>query len=176
MFGKKETAVVRITSILGPGANVQGDFTAEGSARIDGIVKGKVKVTGTLIVGSAGKIYGDVEAESIVIGGEIQGNVFAPMGVELTQRAKVTGDVTTKDIEMDEEAVLVGRCNVYEETSDGKRKLVIPSFLKHPHRLRYSPMCPNLTNMLFLSLQNNYQYMPCDYRNTNIHPKVFHQP
>ncbi len=134
MFGKKEAAVVRITSILGPGANVQGDFTAEGSARIDGIVNGKVKVTGALIVGSAGKIYGDVEAESIVIGGEIQGNVFAPLGVELTGSAKVTGDVTTKEIDLDEEAVLVGRCNVYEETSDGKRKLVIPKMAKPSDR------------------------------------------
>ncbi len=134
MFGKKEAAVVRINSILGPGSELQGSFIAQGSARVDGIVNGDVKVTGTLIVGSTGKIDGNVEAESIVIGGEVQGNVFAPLMAELTEKAKVTGDVTTKDIVLDDAAVILGKCNVYEDTADGKRKLVIPRSVKPSDR------------------------------------------
>lgn len=134
MFGKKETAVVRINSILGPGSELQGNFTAEGSARIDGTVNGDVKVGGTLIVGSTGKICGNVEAEAIVIGGEILGNVFAPQSAELTEKARVTGDVMTKDIMIDDSAVFQGKCNVYEDTPDGKMKLVIPRFAKPSDR------------------------------------------
>lgn len=134
MFGKKEAAVVRINSILGPGSELQGSFMVQGSARVDGIVNGDVKVTGTLIVGSTGMIIGNVEAESIIIGGEVQGNVFAPLMAELTEKAKVTGDVTTKDIVLDDAAVIQGRCNVYEDTADGKRKLVIPRSAKPSDR------------------------------------------
>ncbi len=134
MFGKKEAAVVRINSILGSGSDLQGNFNAEGSARVDGIVNGDVKVTGTLIVGSTGKICGNVEAEAVIIGGEVHGNIFAPQMAELTEKAKVTGDVTTKDIEIDDAAVLLGRCNVYEDTPDGKTKLVIPKSAKPSDR------------------------------------------
>ncbi len=134
MFGKKEAAVVKINSIIGPGSELNGDFTAEDSARVDGTVNGDVKVTGTLIVGSAGKICGNVYAEAAIIGGEVQGNVFAPQMTELTQKAKVIGDVTTKDIEIDDDAVLLGRCNVYEDTLDGNIKLVIPKSAKPSDR------------------------------------------
>lgn len=134
MFGKKETAIVRINSILGPRSTLQGNFTAEGSARIDGNLCGDVKVTGTLIVGSTGKICGNVEAEAVIVGGEVQGNIFAPQMAELTEKAKVTGDVTTKDIEIDDAAVLLGRCIVYEDTPDGKTKLVIPKSAKPSDR------------------------------------------
>ena len=72
MFGKKEAPIVRINTILGPESKLQGDFTAEGSARLDGMLCGNVKVTGTLIVGATGKIYGNVEAEAVIVGGEIQ--------------------------------------------------------------------------------------------------------
>ncbi len=134
MFGKKEAPIVRINSILGPGSKLQGDFTAEGSARVDGTLWGNVKVTGTLIVGATGKICGNVEAEAVIVGGEVQGNIVAPQMVELTEKAKVTGDVTTMDIEIDEQAVLVGKCIVYEETADGKTKLVIPKSVKPSDR------------------------------------------
>lgn len=134
MFGKKEATTVRINSILGPGSDFQGSFTAQGSVRVDGVISGDVKVTGTLIVGSTGKICGNVEAEAVIIGGEVQGNIFAPMLAELTETARVLGDVTTKDIEIDEEAVLLGRCNVYEDTPDGKTKLVIPKSAKPSDR------------------------------------------
>lgn len=134
MFGKKEAPIVRINSILGPESKLQGDFTAEGSARVDGTLCGNVKVTGTLIVGATGMICGDVEAEAVIVGGEVKGNIVAPQMVELTEKAKVTGDVTTMDIEIDEQAVLVGKCIVYEETADGKTKLVIPKSVKPSDR------------------------------------------
>ena len=134
MFGKKEAPIVRINSILGPESKLQGDFTAEGSARVDGTLCGNVKIAGTLIVGSTGRICGNVEAEAVIVGGEVQGNIIAPKMVELTEKARVTGDVTTMDIEIDEEAVLQGKCIVYEETADGKTKLIIPKTVKPSDR------------------------------------------
>ncbi len=112
MFGKKESTNVKITSMLGAGAELQGDFINDGSARIDGTVNGDVRIKGMLILGSTGKISGNVEAESAVLGGEVLGNVLAPEKAELTDTARVLGDVTTKTIVIDENAVFQGRCNM----------------------------------------------------------------
>lgn len=110
---KKEIA---ITTLIGKGAVCGGDFTAEGSVRIDGTINGSVKVTGSLIVGAAGAIYGDVEAAGAMIGGEIQGNVVAPEKVELTATAKVIGDIQTATIVIDEKAIFQGKCDMNQET------------------------------------------------------------
>ena len=73
----KKNQQITITTIIGAGAECDGDFTAQGSARIDGRVNGNVKVTGTVIVGTAGAINGNIEAQAAMIGGEVIGNVSA---------------------------------------------------------------------------------------------------
>lgn len=114
MAGKRRSSV--ITTILGRGCVVNGDFMAEESVRIDGDVIGNVKVTGALVVGSGGRIHGNVEAREATIGGEVVGNVQAPEKVELTATAKIIGDITTNVIVIDEHAVFHGKCDMNQET------------------------------------------------------------
>lgn len=118
MFGKNESTNVKFTTMLGPGSDLQGDFYAEGSARVDGNVNGNVKVTGMLILGPDGRISGNIEAEAVVLGGEVLGNVLAPERAELTATARVSGDVTTRIIVIDEHAVFQGRCSMNLPASD----------------------------------------------------------
>lgn len=132
MFGKKEPAVVVINSILGPGACFEGSLTAEGSVRIDGRITGDVKVTGTLIVGSAGVVTGNIDAEAVVIGGEVCGNITAPLKAELIDRAKVKGDITTNEIEIDDTAEFLG--TMYQHGEDSTVKAAIPRTAKPSDR------------------------------------------
>jgi len=115
MFGKK-VDIAAMTTILGKGTVVNGDFSVQSSARIDGIVEGDVKVSGMLIVGETGQIHGDVEAASITVGGEVLGDVTAPERCELITTAKVIGDITTKSIVIDEKAIFQGALDMYQET------------------------------------------------------------
>lgn len=122
MFKKEETTVIK--TILGKGCVVGGDFSCETAARIDGTVEGNVKINGQLIVGATGVIHGDVEAASVVIGGQIIGNVVAPERAELISTAKLIGDLKTGAIVVDENAIFQGKCdmNQAEEESAGKAK------------------------------------------------------
>ncbi len=104
-----------ITTILGRGCVINGDFMAEESVRIDGDVMGNVKVTGALVIGSGAKIHGNVEAGEATVGGEVVGNVQAPEKVELTATAKIIGDITTNVIVIDEHAVFHGKCDMNQE-------------------------------------------------------------
>lgn len=112
----KKNQQITITTIIGAGAECDGDFTAQGSARIDGRVNGNVKVTGTVIVGTAGAINGNIEAQAAMIGGEVIGNVSAPMRTELMATARVIGDISTEVIVIDEKAVFQGGCNMNQDT------------------------------------------------------------
>lgn len=114
---------VKITTIIGKGAECNGDFTAEGSVRIDGIVNGNVTVTGTLIVGAVGSINGDVSAHSTVVGGEIIGDVSVTEKTELTSTAKVIGNISTVLIVIDENAIFQGSCNMNQEIPEKRPRL-----------------------------------------------------
>ena len=65
---KQSSENAKISTILGKGCVLNGDFNADGSARIDGTVNGNVIVKGKLILGVDGKINGDVQATGALIG------------------------------------------------------------------------------------------------------------
>ena len=113
---------IQISTLLGKGTVVEGDFSAKGSARIDGVVNGDVTIEQVLIVGATGSIMGNVSAKAVVIGGEVIGNVEAPEKAELTETAKVIGDITTAVIVIDEHAVFQGKCDMNQASPDKKVK------------------------------------------------------
>ena len=113
MSGKKDNTV--ITTILGPGCVVTGDFTVNQSARIDGEIQGDVYVAGTLIMGAGARIDGNIEAGEAIIGGDVVGNIMAQNKVELTVTAKVIGDITTNVLVIDETVIFQGRCDMNQD-------------------------------------------------------------
>ena len=64
MLGKKN-ADTKMSTLIGAGAELTGDFTLDGSARIDGKIGGNVTVTGNLILGAGSIVTGDVQAASL---------------------------------------------------------------------------------------------------------------
>jgi len=122
MLEKKDTKGTRISTILGNGTEFEGNLTVSGSVRLDGTVNGDVKVGGALIVGAAGQITGNVEVYTAVIGGEVTGNIIAEEKVELIATAKLLGDITTKVIVIDENAVFQGRCDMNQEIPDKRKR------------------------------------------------------
>ena len=109
---KKET---QITTIIGRGAECNGDFKSDSSIRIDGVVNGDVIVANTVVVGASGVINGDINAQMVIIGGEVYGNLNVPEKVELTSTARVIGDITTSGLVIDEKAIFQGRCDMNQE-------------------------------------------------------------
>lgn len=112
---------VQITSIIGMGAECNGDFTASGAIRIDGTINGNVIVTDTVILGATGCVNGDINAQKVVIGGEVYGNLNVPEKVELTSTARVIGDIITNGIVIDEKAIFQGRCDMNQDADKRPR-------------------------------------------------------
>ena len=112
----------KITTIIGNGAECNGDFNAEGSVRIDGVINGNVTVTGVLIVGATGQINGDVTATSTVIGGEVYGNVNITEKTELISTARIIGNINTQLIVIDEHAIFQGNCNMNQDVNSKRPK------------------------------------------------------
>lgn len=113
MFGKKPAAPKEIGSLIGAGTTVTGDILFTGGLRIDGVVKGAVRCTdgekgSMLVVSEHGAVEGEVRTAHLVVAGRIVGPVYASELVELQPKARVTGDVHYRALEMHHGAVVEG--------------------------------------------------------------------
>ena len=116
MFGKSNKPSP-IDSLIGAGTTIEGNITFVGGLRIDGAVKGDVKATGnkpgTLVLSELSKVEGEIDVAHVVINGTVAGPVRATEYVELLPKARVTGDVAYKSIEVHVGAIVMGQL-VYE--------------------------------------------------------------
>lgn len=90
MFGKKD----KLESFIGRNSRLSGDLSMRGTLRIDGILQGSVE-TDCVVMGPGSQVTGDVRATSAVIGGMVEGNLFAAELVEIKHTGQVKGDIAT---------------------------------------------------------------------------------
>lgn len=114
MFDKKAATQKEIGSLIGAGTTITGDVSFSGGLRVDGAVKGAVRCNegdkgGILVISEHGSVEGEVHAAHLVVSGRIAGPVFASELVELQPKARITGDVHYRALEMHNGAVVEGQ-------------------------------------------------------------------
>ncbi len=114
MFNKKHSKPPnRIDTLIGAGAVIQGNISFSGGMRIDGEINGNViAIPGkpsTLVLSEQGSVNGEVSVTHLVVNGVICGAVTASEYLELHAKARVTGDVNYKILEIQVGAILEGR-------------------------------------------------------------------
>jgi cytoskeletal protein CcmA (bactofilin family) len=91
---------------------VEGTGTFNGTAMLNGKFKGLIQSNDTLIVGAKGVINADISAGSVLIRGEVIGNVVATERLELRGSARLLGDVETPVLVVDDGVVFEGHCRM----------------------------------------------------------------
>ena len=99
-------------TILGPDATFKGELTFEKGMRLMGRVEGKIQSPGRLHVAREAKVQADVEAGSIIVEGEVKGNLIASDRIELKQTARYEGDLRATKLTVDEGAIFSGHVSV----------------------------------------------------------------
>ena len=101
-------------SVVSAECYFQGTLNVQGSLRVDGTLEGSVDNARHVIVGDGGKIVGDVTAQIVVCGGDIEGNVCADM-LEVLGKSSIIGDIRAKKMIVEEGGRIDGRCTIGEE-------------------------------------------------------------
>jgi cytoskeletal protein CcmA (bactofilin family) len=117
MLGKgksTETTVGKLNTIIGEDSVLEGILNVSETARVDGTIKGEVKSKGTIIIGTSGKVIGNIATQEIVIAGRVEGDINALGKVEITSTGRIYGDIRTKSIIIDENAIFQGKCMMDE--------------------------------------------------------------
>lgn len=111
MLGRKTKGT--IDSLIGISTSIQGDVHFKGGLRIDGQVRGNVIADGDepsmLVISEFARVEGEVRVAHLVVNGEIIGPVHSTEFLELQPKARITGDVFYKALEMHGGALVAGK-------------------------------------------------------------------
>lgn len=80
-------------SVIAAELTIEGKIEGAGHIRIAGRFKGDVNVQGNLTIESGAKLTGAVRANTVTIGGELDGNIEAASRVELLETGVLNGDL-----------------------------------------------------------------------------------
>ena len=107
-----------ITVFLGGDSLLEGSMTFKGKARLDGAFKGEINGTGTLLVGPEARVEADIEADSVIISGQVVGDVVGRKRIELHAPGKLTGNISAPLVVMDEGVLFEGNCRMADKGVD----------------------------------------------------------
>jgi cytoskeletal protein CcmA (bactofilin family) len=101
-----------IRAFLGEGTQFKGVLSFAGAVRIDGHLEGEIVGDEVLIIGEPGQIKAEIEVGTLVVSGQVQGNITAKQRVELLRPSRVTGTIRTPCLVVAEGAVFNGNCEM----------------------------------------------------------------
>lgn len=80
-------------SLIASEITIEGKIEGSGHVRIAGRFKGDVQVQGNLSIEPGAKLTGGVRASTVIIGGELEGNITEATRVELLDSGVLNGDL-----------------------------------------------------------------------------------
>ncbi len=118
MFRKKPGVKATIDSLIGAATRMDGNVVFHGGLRIDGHVRGDVlaagETPGMLVIGEHARVDGDIVAAHLMLSGVVHGSVTVSGLVELQSRARITGDVRYRSLEIRQGAIVEGTLSRFD--------------------------------------------------------------
>lgn len=127
---KKQNNIISepgMTNQLKNGTIITGDLTSESDARIDGIINGNINIKGKIIIGTTGKVIGDITCSFCDIEGNVKGKLTVKKSLTLKSTANYTGEIATNKLIIEPGAIFNGSCKM-----NGSNKYAEESFSEKP--------------------------------------------
>jgi len=113
---------------VGSGTVVTGEASFKAMMRIDGQMSGRVSSTGgTLVIGTNGRVDANIEVAVATVHGTVNGDIIATQRLELGRSAKVSGNIQTPSLMIEQGAIFEGSCKMTQLSAaveKGKKSFV----------------------------------------------------
>ncbi len=110
----------RVAATIGPSIAIKGDVTGEEDLIIEGRIEGKILLkANSVTIGRNGRVKANVYANSIMVEGEVEGDLIGKDEVVIRQSGKVKGNVAAPRVVLDSGARFQGSIDM-EPTQQGR--------------------------------------------------------
>ena len=109
------------TGVIGKGIEISGTLSGAGDLVIEGRVEGEISLKNTLTIEESGEVSADVEVESIVVNGKMDGNIDATdkVQVSISSTARVVGDIKAPRVVIEDGARFKGSIEMDVKLPEG---------------------------------------------------------
>ncbi len=97
------------TSLLSKEVKIEGDIQGSENLQVEGKFKGSIKLAGDINIGPTGVVEADIEADNVIIQGQLSGNVTARKQLQIQSSGQLLGDCMVQSIDIREGALFEGR-------------------------------------------------------------------
>jgi len=98
------------------GSKIVGEIFADSDFRIDGDVEGTITCNGKVVIGQKGFLKGSISCVNAEIIGTVEGNITVSEILSLRSTANIKGDVKTKILLVEPNAVFDGTCSMKDSS------------------------------------------------------------
>lgn len=109
---------------IGASIVIKGDLSAQEDIVISGRVEGSISVQNHSVTVTAGaELVADIEARTILVGGQVMGSLIAAGTIELQPSADVEGELTASALRLADGAVFNGKAQTTKQRDTAKLQL-----------------------------------------------------
>lgn len=100
----------RASACISQGIRIKGEITGKEDLFVDGTVEGKLDLgNASCTIGPNGKVKADISAREVIVRGQVDGKIDGVDKVQLWNSGRVTGEVRTERLAIEDGAVLRGK-------------------------------------------------------------------
>jgi cytoskeletal protein CcmA (bactofilin family) len=100
----------RATACISQGIRIKGEITGKEDLFVDGTLEGKLDLgNASCTVGPNGKVKADISAREVIVRGHVDGKVDAVERVQLWNTGRVSGELRTERLAIEDGAILRGK-------------------------------------------------------------------
>ncbi len=101
-----------INTILGANTEFRGIMEFENSIQIQGQFEGEIKTKGLVVVDDTAYVKANIEANTIIIAGVVEGNVIGTKKVNILAGGQLIGNIKTAKLKIADGVVFDGNCEM----------------------------------------------------------------
>lgn len=103
-----------VSTVLGKETSFHGILNFTKPLEIAGEFDGEIESEGYLYVSEGAKVKANIKAGTVIVGGEITGNVTATQRLEMLPTGKVNGNIKTAKLQIADGVIFEGNCEMIQ--------------------------------------------------------------
>src|SRR6185369_2851662 len=99
-------------NVLTADVEIKGNLKFSGELTFDGKIDGEIQTDGVLNLGDSATVNGNINAQSVVVRGKVNGNITAKEKIDLKTKTELFGDIRASKLSVEEGVTFVGKTEV----------------------------------------------------------------
>ena len=99
-------------NVLSSDVEIKGNLKFSGELTFEGKLEGEIQSDGILHLGDSAVVNGNINAQSVIVRGKINGTIVATEKIDIKTKAELFGDIRSSTLTIEEGVTVVGKTEV----------------------------------------------------------------